>query len=82
LYCDIFYDILSLGDIINTDTRVRYFFSIFIKDILVWQGFLLHDEAWSILKFTSSISYNKNNTQLKSSNTEELFNILKINKFY
>lgn len=81
VFC-IIYDIIYLGEYINTDTRVRYFFSIFQNDSIIWEGYLLHDEAWSLLKHTSTISYNPNNTQLKSSNIEELFKKLNINKFY
>lgn len=36
------------------DTRCRYFHSIMVDKQVLWEGFLLHDEAWSILKKLSN----------------------------
>lgn len=34
----------------NNDSRCRYYHSISINNNIIWSGYLLHEEAWTIIQ--------------------------------
>jgi hypothetical protein len=73
--------------LMDNDTRCRYFFRIYKNCEEIWAGYLLHDEAWSLIRMAknaNSVSYecNKGNISSKSDEYQSLLSILEISNLY
>lgn len=56
-----------------SDNRLRYFHIVYKEDEKIYEGFLLHDEAWSLLKLIKAKKVSITNTGKTSSTTSASF---------
>jgi len=55
------------------DNRVRYFHIVYKEDKKIYEGFLLHDEAWSLLNLIKAKKVSITNTGKTSQKTSSSF---------